>query len=387
MICRLLRFGLIASAVTALLMLGCAGARFPRVMTIGEDDWATEGGGPGRNNEVPERLEPPYMPLWEFDSKAGARAIPLVRDSIVILGNMRGELVLFDMGTGKELGGKSYGLSIEATPALAGYLAFVPVSSEEGIVAIDVKDGSVRWRGSLGPVASSPLIVEDRLFVAALSGKVFCLQRYTGEEVWSYTPQERQLMSIRSSPAYAEGTLIVASDGGRLVALDASTGTERWSFQAGGGIFATPVMTGSLVVAPSLDSSVYAVDRTSGALRWRFDAGSIFYGSAATDSQQIYVGAGNGILYCLSPVSGKVLWTFSAASLITSAPLVAENALAVGSLDRTLYIVDKQNGRALWSYDVPGRIRVSPVLWRGLLIVTSENRAVTVLVPRGTGGQ
>ena len=93
----------LAPALAAVLVLGCATARFPRVMTIGEDDWSTEAGDPARANAVQAKLNPPYKILWEFDSKAGIRSVPLVRDSIVILGNMRGELVLFDMGTGKAL--------------------------------------------------------------------------------------------------------------------------------------------------------------------------------------------------------------------------------------------------------------------------------------------
>jgi outer membrane protein assembly factor BamB len=373
-----------AFVLLAVVMAGCTVMRFPRVMTIGDDDWSMEAGLALRTNSVAELVRPPYRLLWEFDTKAGVRSVPLVRDSIVLLGNMRGDLALFDLANGKPLGTRSYGLSVEATPALAGYLIFVPVLSEEGIVAIDVKDGSIRWKGSLGPVASAPLVVEELLYVATLGGKVHCLNRYTGEQLWEFTPQGKRPRSIRSSPALAEGMLVVGCDDGRLFGLDASTGTERWTFQAGGSIFATAVVTGSLVVAPSLDSTVYAVDRSSGSLRWRFDAGSIFYGPASTDGQYIYVGAGNGRLYCLEIASGTPVWTFATASVINSAPLVTQNAVVVGSLDRSLYIIDKANGKELWRHDIPGRVRVSPVLWRGFLVVASENRTLSVFVPEET---
>jgi len=378
-----LRRGLLlfTGAIVVASIAGCVAMRFPRVMTMADDDWSMEAGGPLRSNVVADSVRVPYRVLWEFDSKAGLRSVPLVRDSVILLGNMRGDLVLFDLAKGKPLGSKAYGLSVEATPLLAGYLLFLPLSSQEGIIAIDVKDGSVRWRGTAGPVASSPLVVEERLYVAALSGNVHCLNRYTGEQLWMFESSTTRPRPIRSSPAYADGSVIVGADDGRVTALDAATGALRWRFQAGGSIFATPLLTGSMVVVPSLDSTVYGLDRGTGALRWRFNAGSIFYGPAAGDGQFIYVGAGNGKLFCLDAETGSLQWTFTAASVINSAPLVAANAVVVGSLDRTLYVLDRSNGKELWRIDLPGRLRISPVLWSGYLIVATENRDVMVLVP------
>ena len=371
----------IAGAIIAASVAGCATMQFPRVMTMADDDWSMEAGGPLRSNVVTDSVRVPYRVLWEFDSKAGLRSVPLVRDSIILLGNMRGDLVLFDLAKGKPLGSKSYGLSVEATPVLAGYLLFLPLSSQEGVIAIDIKDGSVRWRGTVGPVASSPLVIDERIFVSALSGRVHCLNRYTGEQLWVFESGTARPRPIRSSPAYIDGSLVVGADDGRVTALDAATGALRWRFQAGGSIFATPVLAGSLVVVPSLDSSVYALDRNTGALRWRYNAGSIFYGPAAGDENFIYVGAGNGRLFCLDAETGTPRWTFSAASVINSAPLVTANAVVVGSLDRTLYVLDRSSGTELWRFEVPGRVRISPVLWRGFLIVATENRDVIVLEP------
>lgn len=376
-----LKWFVLASVATV--ATGCTTLRFPKVMSIGADDWSMEAGTLQRMNEVRDTIRTPLRVLWEFDPKAGIRSAPLVRDSIVILGNMRGDLVLFDLVTGKPLGTRSYGLSVEATPALVAYLLFVPLSSEEGIVAVDVKDGSVRWAGKMGPVASSPCIVNEHLVVATLSGKVHCLDRYSGDEIWTFTPSGDRLKPIRSSPAADGGMIFVGADDGRIFAMDAASGSERWTYKAAGSIFATPVVAGSLVVVPCLDSSVYALEKSTGSLRWRFNAGSVFYGPAAADNLNIYVGAGNGQLYCLEAATGRVVWTFSTSSVIDSAPLVTANAVIVGSLDRTLYVLDKASGAELWRFDAPGRLRVSAVFWRGYLIVTSENRVVSVLVPEG----
>jgi outer membrane protein assembly factor BamB len=361
--------------------IGCVTMKFPKQLASNDDDWSMEAGGVLRTNRIADTARPPYRVLWEFDSKAGIRAVPLVRDSIIFLGNMRGDLVLFDLKTGKSLGGKSYGLSVEATPALVQSLLYVPFVSEEGVIAIDIKSGSVRWEGSLGPVKSSPLVIEERVYVAALSGKVHCLNRYTGEQFWTFTPEGDRSKPIRSSPAYADGSLFVGGDDGRVLALDASNGSLQWSYQAGGSIFATPVIAGSQLVVTSLDSTVYALNRSGGGLRWRYSAGSIFYGPAATDGQFVYVGAGDGTLSCIALDSGDLVWEFSAASVINSAPLVTANAIIVGSLDRSLYILEKSSGQELWRFDFSDRLRISPVLWRGYLIVALENRTVSVLVP------
>lgn len=91
------------------------------------------------------------------------------------------------------------------------------LGTDEGeVVALRPEDGSLLWRMPAGePVATSPLVAGDMLFVSHEDGIIRAIDRIRQEEVWN--------VSLESPPAaplsYAEDRLYVHTQDGRLYVI------------------------------------------------------------------------------------------------------------------------------------------------------------------------
>ncbi len=122
------------------------------LLTPGENDWQTFGRTPLRSSAVASRIEPPLTPAWEYDLAAGtANGSPLVMDSLIFVGTMRGELHAVRLADGKRVGWVSLGEAVHGTVATDGSTIFVPLAdSRESVVAFDLAEGRTRWQQSCG---------------------------------------------------------------------------------------------------------------------------------------------------------------------------------------------------------------------------------------------
>ncbi|MBI3005215.1 MAG: PQQ-binding-like beta-propeller repeat protein [Ignavibacteriales bacterium] len=365
------------------LFSSCAGLRVNRSLRVAQDDWVTAGGDPARTNRSSTIVLPPLVEKWQYNTVAGITASPLVRDSVIVLGTLNGEIQLVNFLDGKRISYVALDAPIAGTPVWNGTSIIVPLSSSnQSLISVALKGSDRAWSLALGPIESSPLLFKDRVYVTTLEGKVFCLNVDDGTEIWQFKANGNNgRKPIRSSPASDGNILFFGSDDGGVYAVGAQEGKLRWKFRTNGSVFATPIVFEKQVVVGSLDGSVYCLGTESGELVWRFDTKSRIYGSASTDGKRIFVGSSDGTCYALDAKNGQLAWSAAAKSVINTPPLVAGNLVYVGSLDRTLRAYDIQSGKILWEYSTPGRIRVSPLVWRNTLLVVSEDRLLLALKP------
>ncbi len=360
---------------------GCVGLRVERFRES-PADWITEGGSQSRTNSTSAQIRLPLEEVWQYNAQAGVRAVPLVRDSVVVVATLNGEIQAVNLSDGKRIGYKTFESAIVGTPVLRGSsVIFTMAGKSETVISFDLSSGKKNWGFEAGPVESSPLLSGDHLYVTTVRGDVYCLLASTGNEVWKFEGGGKErLRGFRSSPS-TDGTLVVfGSDDGVLYALDGASGEEVWTRQTGGSIFAAPVLLSNMAVVGNLKGSVVAVDMTNGEVRWTYDVGSPVYAAAASDGRSLFCSAANGTVYALDQ-KGRLNWKFSTKAILNAAPLVTDGVLFAGSMDRVLYALDVLTGKELWRYTAEGRIRVSPVLWGNVLLVTSEDKYITMLRP------
>jgi outer membrane protein assembly factor BamB len=368
-------------ALLSLTLVSCSGIRIDRDFTPSSYDWVHFGGAPSRANVAEANAGPPFMVAWQYNALAGIAATPLVRDSVVIIATLHSELQAVHIGTGKRLGYTVLESAIRGTPALADAVAFVTVAgSTETLAAIDLRTSKRLWTANPGPIESSPLLVNNAVYVTTLSGDVHAFNKDTGERLWLFGVAGHH-KPIRSSPASDGKLVFFGGDDGWVRAVDRVQGTLRWSHETKSSIFASPIVAGTRVLVGLLNGNLVCLDTKSGALVWRFDTGAPIYGTAAANESTVFIGSSNGILHALDLESGTLRWTFSAGSVINSAPLITDRHVYVGSLDRTVYALDIETGAEIWKHTALGRVKVSPVLWGTTLLVTSEDKYVQALRP------
>jgi len=144
-----------------------------------------------------------------------------------------------------------------------------------------------RWNVDLGGKLSAPVVIGDKLFVAAVDAHtIHALDAASGRHLWEYTAGGR----IDSPPTYYHGTLLFGSADGRVTCVRASDGLLAWRFRA----------------APR--------ERLIGACG-QIESAWPVHGSVLVHNGIVYFAAGRssyfdrGIeLYGLDPITGKTLY-------------------------------------------------------------------------------
>jgi outer membrane protein assembly factor BamB len=258
------------------------------------------------------------------------------------------------------------------------------------------------WNFKTGgsPLYSSPAIVNGRVYIGALNGKVYCINSENGAFIWSYTTGN----VILSSPASAYGKVYVGSNDSNLYCLNAENGAPIWSFgtdsslasspsvvngrvyigsypkiycinaengaflwsyTTGGRIDSSPAVVDNKVYFGSYDSKVYCLNAENGALIWSFTTGSTVYSSPAVENGKVYVGSYDSKVYCLNAENGALIWVFRTGNYIYSSPAVAYGKVYFGSKDTKFYCLNAENGAQIWNFATGNRVFSSPAVADG----------------------
>jgi outer membrane protein assembly factor BamB len=193
-----------------------------------------------------------------------------------------------------------------------------PAVDEDGVVYIGAEDGGLyavkpgagngelKWfTQTLGGVRSSPLVVEDTVYVGSFDHNLYAVDRETGNVKWSYPTGG----DLTGSPAVgADGNIYIASNNGILYAVSPQ-GKTVWANET------IKKNSEEIEGSPSVDLS-----------------GLIYQGSYREDVNPSY-----GHLYAISPDTGQIKWDVKTSSPISSSPIIGGNgSLYVGSGDSLL---------------------------------------------------
>lgn len=256
--------------------------------------------------------------------------------------------IALDARSGKEVYRVKLSACTLASVAVEGDLAFLP--TEDGqLNALVLKDGSLRWRASMGAASNLKLIDHWDMF--------------------------------HSSPTVVSGVVYVGSADGQIEAFRADSGKRLWSFQTGRAVRATPAVEGGRVFCGSFDGKVYALECATGKKVWEVDtrmAGvpwKAVQGSCAISGGLVVVGSRSTYLFGIDAATGQVRWKHGhEGSWVPSSPALREGVAYVGQSDGNRVSAVDFSGKRLWSQDAKGHTFASPALSGDLLFVaTNQN--------------
>jgi len=175
-------------------------------------------------------------PRWTYDAKLGIAGDVVVAENRVLIGSRTYDLVALDASTGKELWKSYYWFSwIESPPVVRDGVIYTGSSDATKVYAINLADGSFRWKTDVPGWAWQRTAVSNDLVIAGTSG-------------------------VGTFPGARAGS---------LVALDRATGAIRWLYldppsekivadKKGWGFGASPVIADGVVYAADLNGKVFA---------------------------------------------------------------------------------------------------------------------------------
>ncbi len=140
------------------------------------------------------------------------------------------------------------------------------------------KDFSLNFHGT----RSTPVVVNNLIYIESGMGAVYCLNAQNGEEVWAVDFLENFDVDSVIQFGYSESVLIdgdnlICVPGGKennVVALDRFTGEIRWSCSGNGEIasYNSPILiehNGLRLVIAMSSNSIMGIDAGTGQMYWR----------------------------------------------------------------------------------------------------------------------
>lgn len=245
-----------------------------------------------------------------------------------------------------------------------------------------------------GAVASSPVVVGERVYIAAAHdnafrpyGALYCLDRATGKPVWAFN-NGKKMKQVFSTPAVV-GDRVYIGEGFhqdsfcKIFCLKADSGEKMWDFETGSHTESNPFVADGKVYCGAGDDGLYCLDAKTGEKVWQFsgfhvDAGPIVVGD------KLYCGAGVGdvfketIFFCLDAKTGDVRWKVAAAYPVWSSAAVEGDrvyfGMGNGRLNESdpnpagaMVCVDATKGEEVWRQKLPDAVLSRPTLFAGHL--------------------
>jgi outer membrane protein assembly factor BamB len=294
---------------------------------------------------------------------------PAVFDGSVITGASDGRVYRLDAFDGTELWNTSLIAAprfsgITSSPRVAFDAVYIGTFNESGgpgeVVSLWVSNGTVAWRHATGSVHfSSPAVLRGVVYVGVMG-------------------DYNTTTNVTFDPPYG------------VLALYASNGTERWFFPTGGPVAASPIVSGSRVIAPSRDGNLYGIRISNGTEAWRAAVGA-GVSSPALFRDTIFVGGGDllgsGRVTAVNRITGATEWTYVPNGPVQSSVTYADGKVffSTNVADGTVYALNASSGAVVWSYrPAPSQyILGSPVVANGTLYAPSDNGRVYAFRDRG----
>ena len=259
------------------------------------------------------------------------------------------------------------------------------VNCIDELTCLDRETGELLWSfpfNASGDYAFGFTPVYSRGRVFFTSDRSYCLNASDGSMVWSFS-QPTGKFAIDGSPAIADGRVIVSDwDGHHYYCLDEETGRERWNFTVEGNAQSTPAISQGRVVLAGWDwglgGRIHCLHLENGSEIWNLATENSPCGSAAIQGRVLYMTTynfeGDGDLLALSLDSGSVLWQESI-SPTDSTPAVAEGRVYIcggceGFSELATYCFNASSGDLIWKSPEKDRIgdwRCSPAYADGML--------------------
>lgn len=235
---------------------------------------------------------------------------------------------------------------------------------------------------SIGGAYNPPAVGSELIYVSALDGFLYALDRSTGElgsRGWRQPEGiADELLPLVGGPALDQvrNVVVVGSEDGNLYAYNARTGKPlSWSPFTGATdkIWTTPVIRRNLVYFGSHDGNVYAVSLEDGIEKWRFATGGAVVAQPLIFRDTLIVGSFDKNLYAIDADTGLEMWRFEGNNWFWAGAVAKTTTVFAPSMDGNVYAIDRSGG-LLWKNQLDGGPIVStPALVpRGLVVATRD---------------
>ena len=160
---------------------------------------------------------------WNFTTGDEILSSPAYVNDTVIFGSNDGNLYCLNVSDGGLNWKVDLNNKVISSPTIDEHDNSVYIGSDEGnLTCIDIRDGTVKWSHSVGDkIQSTPALKDNLIVFASNNGNLYVLNKYTGQEEFTYNPGTILFNSpITSSPVINGNSLFFGDDAGYLYSLN-----------------------------------------------------------------------------------------------------------------------------------------------------------------------
>lgn len=274
---------------------------------------------------------------WRFKTGAGISASPTIApDGTLYAGSKDGNIYCISSAGLEQWRFETQNL-VECSPALDAAGNIFCGSNDRNLYAL-TPDGDLRWSfNTTWKVTACPAVDDEgNVYFGSWDANIFRLNN-AGEMAWVYLSAGpvRGAVAIDDSRVYA--TVEDDTTVGRVYALDRATGEKLWSYRSGGPMRMGPALGAAGLVYAACDKSetgdggnVYALDER--VLEWAYSAPNIGLGLAVDADEVVYCGSSTGEVAALKDTASglSVLWSYTAPGVKFYTPALANGRLYIG---------------------------------------------------------
>ena len=250
-------------------------------------------------------------------------------------------------------------LNFLASGTSAGFGLVVVSDIDGNVIAVDQNDGSKLWSTNVkGEVLSKVAIDAKVVVVKTGSGELLGLDRENGEILWSYR-SKLPLLTVRgsSSPVIVDDLVYVSFDNGRLGVFELNSGFQVWdgaiSYVKGVSELenlidsdSSPVVDGGLIYTTNYQGNLNIFDAAQKRSVWSYETSS-FYSPIVSRGMLTIVEANSGLRsFALKTLQES--WTNDDyINRDLSNAVSYKGSLVVGDFEGYVHVIDTLNGKTI----------------------------------------
>ena len=328
--------------------------------------WPTFGYDPEHTHVGPDvPVRPPFRKLWTTGGRTLLEFPPAIGYGRLFLADGAGRVLAYSTKTGARAWSYDVHRCQAASPAVDDmqhgtvfevFLNRRPCRAKNAndgeVIALAAGTGKVRWTRHIGASETSPVVIDNRLYVGDWLGNVYALDKRTGKILWTAHTGG----AVKGAIAVSGNRVYAGSYDGHLYAFSARTGLRIWRsggdprLLGSGRFYSTPAASYGRVYIGSTDGKVYSYGATSGKRIWSHSTGGFVYGSPAVWQQLVFAGSYSHWFYAFDAATGDTRWRFKASGPISGSGTVIDGVIYFATLKGRTYALTARTGRLLWSF-------------------------------------
>ena len=274
-------------------------------------------------------------------------------------------------------------------------------------------------------IDATPLVAGRYVYVGVIqggvfekSGRVYCLDRSTGKEVWRFD-NNGKMKQMFSSPCIGPNGYVYIGEGFHqdtsgcnLYCLDGHTGKKLWAFDTSSEeenklwgdidtnshVESSPVVANGRVFFGAGDKGLYALDAVTGKKLWQYPTpgdrrtGLHLDGQVVVEGDRVYCTSGKSQtfdrpqVFCVEAATGKKIWAIDVELPVWGAPAIRDGRVYVGVGNGRVNQSDEKprggflcldafDGRRLWDTgeQIKDAVHSKPVFTNKLVLFGSRD--------------